>query len=69
MFVSLKESHSISLISYGGLIDEVIIRSPNKYNNTKLIEFLTENKYKMNDPRDLQKFQIQSDKDLCCLLL
>ena len=46
---------------YTELQENVIIRKPLKYNNTKLFDFISENKYKINDPKELEELQISSD--------
>ena len=37
-----------------------------KYNNTKLLDFISENKYKINDPKELEELQIRADMMECC---
>ena len=51
-----------------GSIDDIIIREPAEYNNTKLIEFVADNKYKMNDPEELEKFLIESERSMGCYI-
>ena len=48
------------------LYENIIIRKPAKYNNTKLIDFISENKYKINDPKELEALQISGDMTQCC---
>ena len=46
--------------------ENTIIRKPVKYNNTKLIDFISQNKYKINDPKELEELQFSSDMMECC---
>ena len=39
---------------------------PVQYNNTRLIDFITENEYKLKDPIELQAIQTLSERDQCC---
>ena len=48
------------------IYDNIIIRKPVEYNNTKLIDFISENKYKINDPKELEELQIRADMMECC---
>ena len=52
--------------SYYERRDEAVIRMPVQYNNTKLMDFISENKYKIKNPWELQKIQTLSKTDQCC---
>ena len=39
---------------------------PVQYNNTRLIDFIAQNKYKVKDPVELQAIQTLSEREECC---
>lgn len=47
-------------------MDEIVIRKPVEYNNTKLLDFVANNKYKVKDPNKLEEMMISADTTEFC---